>query len=112
MKNKTLEDDNTFVILNEIKSLNYSNLEIQNLNTQLIVALKDLLIKNTNLQRKKTYKNPLNYYGKKCFSQTDEDGITLEIINRLKIDNGNYAEFGVGNGLENNTIILSALGWN
>jgi hypothetical protein len=56
-------------------------------------------------------KNPLNGFGAKYFSQTDEDGITLEIVKRLRITNGAFAELGVGNGLENNTLILLASGW-
>ncbi|MFM9048194.1 MAG: hypothetical protein ACKOOH_11185 [Cyanobium sp.] len=56
--------------------------------------------------------NPLNAFGKKCFSQTDEDGITIEILRRIGcLDNGTYAEYGVGDGTENNTLILAALGW-
>jgi hypothetical protein len=56
-------------------------------------------------------KNPLNHFGAKYFSQTDEDGITLEIIRRLGITAGTFAELGVGNGLENNTLVLLASGW-
>lgn len=57
-------------------------------------------------------KNPLNRFGKKCFSQTDEDGITLEILRRMDaLHSGVYVEFGVGNGTENNTLMLAALGW-
>jgi hypothetical protein len=56
-------------------------------------------------------KNPLNRFGAKYFSQADEDGITLEIVRRLGIENGTFAEFGVGDGLENNTLILLANGW-
>jgi hypothetical protein len=56
-------------------------------------------------------KNPLNRFGAKYFSQTDEDGITLEILKRLGIKAGVFAEIGVGNGLENNTLILLAGGW-
>ena len=57
-------------------------------------------------------KNPLNHFGKKCFSQTDEDGITLEILRRMNsLSNGIYLELGVGDGMENNTLILAALGW-
>jgi hypothetical protein len=56
-------------------------------------------------------KNPLNRFGAKYFSQTDEDGITLEIIRRLGIKAGTFAELGVGDGLENNTLILLANGW-
>lgn len=56
-------------------------------------------------------KNPLNHFGAKFFSQNDEDGITLEIVRRLGITAGTFAELGVGNGLENNTLILLAKGW-
>lgn len=59
-----------------------------------------------------SHQNPLCSYGRKCFSQTDEDGITLEILRRINcLDDGVFAEFGVGNGTENNTLILKALGW-
>lgn len=54
-------------------------------------------------------------YARKHFSQTDEDGITIEIINRIKSTNktfcNSFAEFGVGDGLENNTLVLLSLGW-
>jgi hypothetical protein len=53
----------------------------------------------------------LNRAGRQSFSQSDEDGITLEILRRLGAGTGVFAEFGVGNGLENNTLILGALGW-
>lgn len=56
-------------------------------------------------------KNPLNGFGAKYFSQSDEDGITLEIVRRLGITVGTFAELGVGNGLENDTLILLARGW-
>jgi len=55
--------------------------------------------------------NPISKKGKKCFSQGDEDGITLEIIRRLDLVDGVFVELGVGNGMENNTLILKALGW-
>jgi len=74
--------------------------------------LSDLLLYQQTLNLQKSHPNPLNRFGKKCFSQTDEDGITLEIVRRLDITcNGVFAEFGVGNGLENNTLILACLGW-
>lgn len=57
------------------------------------------------------HKNPLCRYGKKVYSQADEDGITMEIIRRLNIDNGKFIELGVGTGIENNTLILMTLGW-
>jgi hypothetical protein len=55
--------------------------------------------------------NPLNKLGAKYFSQTDEDGLTLEILRRLGVDRGVYGEIGVGNGTENNSLILAAKGW-
>lgn len=59
-----------------------------------------------------SHPNPLNKFGAKTFSQTDEDGITLEILKRINsLDNGTFAEFGVGDGTENNTLILKSLGW-
>ncbi len=56
--------------------------------------------------------NPLTKKPVKYFSQSDEDGITLEILRRLQIEKGHFIEFGVGNGLENNTLVLLAHGWN
>jgi len=62
-------------------------------------------------QRKNNHTNPFNRYGMKCFSQSDEDGLTLEIIRRLELQNGTFAELGVGNGTENNSLVLLASGW-
>lgn len=61
--------------------------------------------------RQLAHPNPLTRYGRKGYSQTDEDGITFEIIRRLQIQDGCFAEFGVGDGTENNTLSLLALGW-
>jgi hypothetical protein len=55
--------------------------------------------------------SPLVRRGAKFFSQNDEDGILLEILRRLGLTTGVFAELGVGNGLENNTLILLMLGW-
>jgi hypothetical protein len=49
---------------------------------------------------------------RKVFSQSDEDGITLEILRRIGISKGTCVEIGCGSGLENNTLILLASGWN
>jgi hypothetical protein len=59
----------------------------------------------------KEHRNPLNRCGKRVFSQNEEDGITYEILRRIGIERGVFAEFGVGDGLENNTIFLASLGW-
>ena len=71
----------------------------------------DLLLRAQWERERDSAKNPLNRFGAKYFSQTDEDGITLEIVRRLGIEAGTFAELGVGNGLENNTLILLASGW-
>jgi len=56
--------------------------------------------------------NPLTAYGRRFFSQNDEDGILLEILRRLEISGSSvFLELGVGVGTECNTIILLALGW-
>lgn len=77
----------------------------------LLSNLRDLVLHKQTHELQRAHPNPLNRFGKQCFSQSDEDGITLEIVRRLGIDTGTYAEFGVGNGLENNTLILASLGW-
>lgn len=71
----------------------------------------DMELDKTIKERQMQHPNTFSRYGKKCFSQTDEDGITLEILRRLNLNNGTFAEFGVGDGTENNTLILLALGW-
>ncbi len=71
----------------------------------------DLLLLRHWEYLKNNTRNPLNRYGAKYFSQNDEDGITLEIIRRLQIENGVFVEFGVGDGSENNSLILLANGW-
>ncbi|OBA57539.1 hypothetical protein A5647_23930 [Mycobacterium sp. 1100029.7] len=82
------------------------------LGTETRDQLKDLILFDHSQALKAQHPNPLNRAGKKCFSSTDEDGITLEILRRIgRLDDGVFAEFGVGDGMENNTLILAALGW-
>jgi hypothetical protein len=57
------------------------------------------------------HSNPFVKYGAKIFSQTDEDGLTLEILLRINPFNRTYIELGVGDGMECNTLILAAMGW-
>jgi hypothetical protein len=74
-----------------------------------IAIIKDLMLEK-NFFSNRDYKNPLNNFGYKCFSQSDEDGITIEILRRIGIvKNGTFAEYGVGDGMENNTLILLSL---
>jgi hypothetical protein len=76
-----------------------------------VQALADLVLAESTHRRMREHPNPLNRHGRKVYSQTDEDGITFEIVRRMGVERGLFAEFGVGNGLENNTLALAALGW-
>ena len=77
-----------------------------------VAEVRELFLRQLHEQSKLAHPNPINHFGQKCFSQSDEDGITLEILRRLKcLEHGTFAEFGVGDGTENNTLILKALGW-
>ena len=51
-------------------------------------------------------------YARNYFSQTDEDGITLEIIKRVGTSKeSTFLELGVGDGLENNSLVLLSMNW-
>jgi hypothetical protein len=65
------------------------------------------------IKSNKKYDNPkcLIRYGWKAYSQNDEDGIIFEIFNRIGYTNKIFVEFGVGDGLENNTLSLLFQGW-
>jgi hypothetical protein len=77
-----------------------------------LAEIRDAIIFYQNLEIQSKARNPLNRHGAKCFSQADEDGITLEILRRIDgIRDGVFAEYGVGDGSENNTLVLAALGW-
>lgn len=65
------------------------------------------------------YSNPkyaepkrLNRFEFQAYSQNGEDGILAEIFNRIGVTNKLFVEFGVGDGLENNTAYLLIKGWN
>lgn len=59
------------------------------------------------------YRDPkhLMPFGSKIYSQSDEDGIIREIFNRIGTTNKLFVEFGIGNGLENNTLALLFEDW-
>lgn len=71
-----------------------------------------MLLHDLTAHLQNSHPNPLNKFGRKCFSQSDEDGITLEILRRIKkVNKGFFIELGVGDGTENNTLLLLSLGW-
>ncbi len=65
------------------------------------------------LMRSAPYNQPrrLEPHGFRSFSQNDEDGILQEIFRRLGGGAGTFVEFGVQNGIENNTRLLLYRGW-
>ena len=75
-----------------------------------------MIVRRTRLEalqvaRKKETPKALAGYGYKVFSQSDEDGIINEIFRRIGHTNKTFVEFGVGDGLENNTLALLYDGW-
>jgi hypothetical protein len=69
-------------------------------------------LRRIRLELRELPSNPLLAHGQRHFSQNDEDGILLEILRRIGIvEPSAFVEFGVGDGTQNNTIILLALGW-
>lgn len=75
--------------------------------TALFNAQLSEIYKNRQLR----HPNLLCRYGKRIFCQSDEDGLTIEILRRLNVDKGSFIELGVGNGTENNTLALLSLGF-
>ena len=65
------------------------------------------------LRRLKRAESPraLSGFGHKVFSQSDEDGMVAEIFARIGTTDRRFVEFGVGDGLENNTLALLYQGW-
>jgi hypothetical protein len=65
------------------------------------------------LLRTPPYEDPkrLEAYGFRSFSQNDEDGILQEIFRRIGLTTGSFVEFGVQDGLQNNTRLLLYRGW-
>ncbi len=63
--------------------------------------------------RKPPYDDDLRLlrFGYKAFSQSDEDGIIAEIFRRIGTESKVFFEFGVGDGLANNTLNLLLAGW-
>ena len=87
-----------------------SNLFFQRIHN-ILVSAHDMKLDEMYSNLMKNSLNPFNKFGAKYFSQNEEDGLVLEIIKRLKLESGVFLEFGVGDGLENNSIILLAKNW-
>ncbi|MDP5007544.1 MAG: hypothetical protein NWQ13_00725, partial [Glaciimonas sp.] len=90
------------------------NLELYNHFLMTVVphfSKSNLLTRYAESATLQNHVNPLTSCGAKVYSQNEEDGITFEILRRIGLQGGVFAEFGVGNGIENNTLALAAAGW-
>lgn len=82
------------------------------LGTHYLNNLYDLLLHKEFSARRDGHPNPINRTSVlNGFAQFEEDSITLEILDRIGLRNGYFVEFGVGEGLENNTLVLLASNW-
>ena len=68
---------------------------------------------DAHLHNNPRYSEPgrLARHERQVFSQGGEDGIIAEIFSRIGTSNRFFIEFGVGNGLENNTTALLVKEW-
>lgn len=93
--------------------IKFFNMGIENLKaiTNITKTINDYYL--TYLRKDVKYHNPKNLipFGYKIYSQCDEDGIINEIFNRIGVTNRLFVEFGVGDGLENNTLALLLQNW-
>ena len=65
------------------------------------------------LQARPRYKDPKSLipHGYKVYSQCEEDGMIAEIFERIGTTNKVFVEFGIGDGLENNSLTLLFQDW-
>lgn len=90
-----------------VREINYS-IAIKNRLKQIpIVQEIERIQKNTRYRDQKS----LIPFGNKIYSQSDEDGIIQEIFKRIDVKHKTFVEFGIGNGLENNTLALLFNDW-
>lgn len=80
---------------------------VRRIEKTLVLQEIDRLRSNPRYQNEKC----LMRCGYKIYSQNDEDGLIREIFNRVGVTNKLFVEFGVGDGLENNSLALLFDGW-
>ena len=98
--------------LNRVKDF-LKNQEIIRLRVHTLAVIeRERYVKELLSDAKYEDKKRLARYGFKVYSQYDEDGIVQEIFNRIGLGTKIFVEFGVSNGLENNTLKLLLEGWN
>ncbi len=75
------------------------------------IQIEDFILHHLASDLKYADPKRLNRYESNMYSQSGDDGIINEIFKRVKTTNRFFVEFGVSNGLENNTAALLASGW-
>jgi hypothetical protein len=80
-------------------------------NTAKVALVNDFLENHLNRLPRYADRRKLNHYEHQVFSQNGEDGILAEIFRRIGAGNRFFVEFGVGEGLENNTAYLLTQNW-
>ncbi|OEU66622.1 MAG: hypothetical protein BBJ57_02495 [Desulfobacterales bacterium PC51MH44] len=90
--------------------------DIERTQTRLIVNLSKIMTDeyiDKHLYKNAKYSDPtrLNRFEYQVYSQNGEDGIIEEIFNRIGTRNKFFVEFGVENGLQNNTAYLLTKDW-
>jgi len=90
------------------QSINWSSFYAEKMfNIQSDSYLQRNLFGNPEYKRK----GKLNIFEFQSFSQNGEDGIINEIFNRIGTTNKYFVEFGVEDGMENNTLFLLNNSW-
>ncbi len=94
------------------KFLGYSGLYDINNNLNKLNQIQTQIFVESKLQQNKYQDNlRLNKFEFQSHSQNGEDGIIQEIFNRIGNLNHYFVEFGVGNGLQNNSAYLLLNNW-
>src|SRR3954470_18003666 len=75
------------------------------------IAIEDYVARHLHGAPRSKGPKRLGAYEFQMFSQSGADGIVAEIFRRIGRTNSFFIEFGVGNGLENNTTALLLQGW-
>ena len=75
------------------------------------VAVEEYFQKHLYQSPKASDSKWLGRYERQTYSQGGEDGVIEEIFNRIGTTNKQFVEFGVSQGLENNTAYLLLSGW-
>ncbi|MDR1115625.1 MAG: hypothetical protein LBL33_05680 [Tannerella sp.] len=102
----------TFQLQRVFKKLERIAFPVLEENVETTMLVQSELLKRSLLNNPKYLEpNRLELHGFKVYSQNDEDGIIQEIFKRIGTTSKIFIEFGIGNGMETNTLYLLMQGW-